>query len=47
VVQSIDRAASHDFTDDMVRTAAPLSCFYDGWDARFTGDGLEREARLE
>jgi hypothetical protein len=31
--QAIDRSASHEFTEEMVRTAMSLSCVYDGWQA--------------
>ena len=38
VRQSIDRSASHEFTEQMVRSAAVLSCFYEGWEAHITLD---------
>jgi hypothetical protein len=31
IMQSISRTASHDFTEEMVRSAAALSCLYEGW----------------
>ncbi len=31
VLQSMERTASHEFTDAMVRCAAKYSCLYDGW----------------
>jgi hypothetical protein len=31
--RSIDQASSHEFTEQMVRSAAALSCRYDGWEA--------------
>ena len=38
VRQSIDRSASHEFTELMVRSAAALSCSYEGWEAHITPD---------
>lgn len=35
--QSIDRSASHEFTEQMVRTAVSLSCIYDGWQVSLAG----------
>ena len=31
---SLDRVASHEFTEEMVRSAAAFSCIYDGWEAQ-------------
>jgi hypothetical protein len=36
--QSIDRSSSHEFTELMVRSAAALSCCYEGWEARITAE---------
>ncbi len=36
--QSIDRSASHEFTEQMVRSAAALSCCYEGWEAHITAE---------
>jgi Regulator of ribonuclease activity B len=33
VRQSIDCSASHEFTQQVVRSAAALSCLYEGWEA--------------
>ncbi len=30
---SMEQASSHEFTEEMVRFAAALSCIYDGWRA--------------
>ena len=32
--QSLEQAASHEFTEEMVRMAAALASFYDGWEGR-------------
>ena len=37
--QSIDTSASHEFTEQMVRTAAAFSCSYEGWDAALVQHG--------
>jgi len=31
VQRTLAQASSHEFTEEMVRTAAALSCVYDGW----------------
>jgi hypothetical protein len=33
---SIDHVVSHEFTEEMVRSAAAISCTYDGWEAQVT-----------
>ena len=33
ITQSLERAASHEFTEEMVRAAAALACEYGGWEA--------------
>ncbi len=33
VERTIDQAASHEFTEALVRSAADFSCLYDGWSA--------------
>ena len=33
VQRTIDQAASHEFTEALVRSAAEFSCLYDGWSA--------------
>jgi hypothetical protein len=44
VQQSIDRTSSHEFTEEMVRSAASLSCVYDGWRALILQDEDEPNA---
>ncbi len=44
VQQSIDRTSSHEFTDEMVRWAAALSCTYEGWRALILQDESEQYA---
>ena len=34
VYLSLDQVASHEFTEEMVRSAAAFSCIYDGWEAQ-------------
>jgi len=36
--QSIDRTSSHEFTEEMVQSAAALSCIYEGWGALILQD---------
>jgi regulator of ribonuclease activity B len=44
VQQSIDRTCSHEFTEEMVRSAASLSCIYHGWRALIRQDEGEEGA---
>lgn len=37
--QSIDTSTSHEFTEQIVRSAAAFSCFYEGWEARIAPAG--------
>lgn len=36
--QPIDRTSSHEFTEEMVQSAAALSCIYEGWSALIRQD---------
>ncbi|HLK32029.1 MAG TPA: ribonuclease E inhibitor RraB [Terriglobales bacterium] len=36
--QSIERSASHEFTEEMVRSAAAFSCLYEGWETAMAGE---------
>ena len=44
VQQSIDRTSSHEFTEEMVRSAAALSCIYQEWRALILHDEDEHNA---
>lgn len=44
VQQSIDRTSGHEFTEEMVRSAAALSCTYEGWRALIRQDEGEEGA---